>query len=307
MARADGARRAADRSAGATTSSQRSDDRLRLRARRPARLDDRSSPCSRPDLGCSRCSQGPRADHDRPRRDERGTDRWPAASRRCRSAARSPSWKTDGDEPAAWSRGRRAGSAARSPSGSSTTARRCSPSTSSPTADGPGTPFAADLTTRAGNRDAVAAALERFGRLDAVDPERRLPARRAGRGVPGGPLGRDDRAAAHEPVPARHAPPGRRCASPATGASSRSPPCTGSSPRRSRPPTCRPSTACSGSSRRSRWRAPTTASRATAVCPGYVRTPLVENQIADQAAGARRSARSACSRRSSSPRTRSSG
>ncbi len=35
---------------------------------------------------------------------------------------------------------------------------------------GPGAPFAADLTTRAGNRSAVDAALERFGRLDAVIP-----------------------------------------------------------------------------------------------------------------------------------------
>jgi 3-hydroxybutyrate dehydrogenase len=33
-----------------------------------------------------------------------------------------------------------------------------------------GTPFEADLTTRAGNRDAVAAAVERFGRLDVVVP-----------------------------------------------------------------------------------------------------------------------------------------
>jgi len=39
-----------------------------------------------------------------------------------------------------------------------------------PDDDGPGEPFAADLTTRAGNRDAVAAALERFGRLDTVIP-----------------------------------------------------------------------------------------------------------------------------------------
>ena len=37
-----------------------------------------------------------------------------------------------------------------------------------PSADGPGEPFAADLATRAGNRAAVDAALERFGRLDAV-------------------------------------------------------------------------------------------------------------------------------------------
>jgi 3-hydroxybutyrate dehydrogenase len=39
-----------------------------------------------------------------------------------------------------------------------------------PDPDGPGEPFAADLTTRDGNRDAVAAALERFGRLDTVVP-----------------------------------------------------------------------------------------------------------------------------------------
>jgi 3-hydroxybutyrate dehydrogenase len=39
-----------------------------------------------------------------------------------------------------------------------------------PDPDGPGEPFAADLTTREGNRDAVAAAVERFGRLDAVVP-----------------------------------------------------------------------------------------------------------------------------------------
>jgi 3-hydroxybutyrate dehydrogenase len=39
-----------------------------------------------------------------------------------------------------------------------------------PDESGPGMPFAADLTTREGNRDAVEAALERFGRLDAVIP-----------------------------------------------------------------------------------------------------------------------------------------
>ena len=39
-----------------------------------------------------------------------------------------------------------------------------------PADDGPGEPFAADLTTREGNRAAVDAALERFGRLDAIVP-----------------------------------------------------------------------------------------------------------------------------------------
>jgi 3-hydroxybutyrate dehydrogenase len=39
-----------------------------------------------------------------------------------------------------------------------------------PVPDGPGVAFEADLTTRAGNHAAVAAAIERFGRLDAVVP-----------------------------------------------------------------------------------------------------------------------------------------
>jgi 3-hydroxybutyrate dehydrogenase len=39
-----------------------------------------------------------------------------------------------------------------------------------PDENGPGEPFAADLATREGNRAAVEAALERFGRLDALIP-----------------------------------------------------------------------------------------------------------------------------------------
>ena len=39
-----------------------------------------------------------------------------------------------------------------------------------PDPDGPGEPFAADLTEEAGNRDAVTAAVERFGSLDTVIP-----------------------------------------------------------------------------------------------------------------------------------------
>jgi 3-hydroxybutyrate dehydrogenase len=39
-----------------------------------------------------------------------------------------------------------------------------------PDADGPGHPVAADLTTREGNRTAIDAALERYGRLDALVP-----------------------------------------------------------------------------------------------------------------------------------------
>ncbi len=65
-------------------------------------------------------------------------------------------------------RGWRAESAARSPRGSRRTARACWRSTSSPTRDGPGEPIEADLTTREGNRAAVDAALERLGGLDCV-------------------------------------------------------------------------------------------------------------------------------------------
>ena len=39
-----------------------------------------------------------------------------------------------------------------------------------PADDGPGVPHAADLTTREGNRGAVDAAIEQFGRLDAIVP-----------------------------------------------------------------------------------------------------------------------------------------
>jgi 3-hydroxybutyrate dehydrogenase len=39
-----------------------------------------------------------------------------------------------------------------------------------PAEDGPGKPYAADLTTREGNRGAVDAALDAFGRIDAVIP-----------------------------------------------------------------------------------------------------------------------------------------
>ena len=50
----------------------------------------------------------------------------------------------------------------------------------SPIPDGPGESFEADLTTREGNRDAVAAAVERFGGLDVVVANAGLQARGAG-------------------------------------------------------------------------------------------------------------------------------
>ena len=87
-------------------------------------------------------------------------------------------------------------------------------------------------------------------------PQRRLPARRA---VAEFPEDRWDALVAHpadEPVPARPLRLGGARRRRATAASSSSPRPTGSSPRPSRPAMWRPSTACSGWSRRWRSRAP---------------------------------------------------
>ena len=105
--------------------------------------------------------------------------------------------------------------------------------------DGPGTPFAADLTTREGNRAAVDAALERFGRIDAVVANAGFQHVAPVARVPRGPLGRADRAPAHQPVPARQVRLAGAGGAPATGASSPSRRRTGWPPRRSRPATCR--------------------------------------------------------------------
>ena len=175
-----------------------------------------------------------------------------------------------------------------------------------PDDDGPGEPFAADLTTREGNRAAVEAALERFGRLDAivanagfqhVSPVAEFPEDRwdallsllltspfllASYGWEALAASGDGRfiaiASAHglvaSPFKAGYVSAKHGVLGPREDARARG--------RRARHP-------------------------ATAVCPGFVRTPLVEAQIADQAKahGAARGAR--CSRRSSSRRTRSSG
>ena len=114
-------------------------------------------------------------------------------------------------------------------------------------ADGPGRPFAADLTTREGNAEAVAAALDAFGSLDLVVANAGIQHVAAVREFP------EDRwdaiiallltspflLAKHAwdalAVVRRRALHRRRLAS------------TRSSPRPTRPPTSRPSTACSGS------------------------------------------------------------
>ena len=115
-----------------------------------------------------------------------------------------------------------------------------------PAADGPGVAFEADLTTRAGNADAVAAAIERFGGLDALVPNAGVQHVAP---VEEFPEDKWDLLVA-SCSPARscsRAPRGRPCARASRGASSRSPPPTRSPPRPTSRPTCRPSTACSGS------------------------------------------------------------
>ena len=88
-----------------------------------------------------------------------------------------------------------------------------------PDPDGPGEAFAADLTTREGNRAAVDAALERFGRLDAIVPNAGFQHVAPVAEFPEDRWDGADRAAADEPVPARASTPGRRSWRPATGAS----------------------------------------------------------------------------------------
>ena len=99
--------------------------------------------------------------------------------------------------------------------------------------------------------------------------------------LPGRQMGRDHRAQPHRRVP-HH--PARAAGDEArrAGAGSSTPPRrTASSPAPTSRPMSPPSTASPASPRRSRWRRRTTASPSTASRPGYVWTPLVENQIPD--------------------------
>ena len=152
-----------------------------------------------------------------------------------------------------------------------------------PDPDGPGEPFEADLSTRAGNRAAVDAALERFGGLDAVVanagfqhvapieefPEERWDAMLA--------------APADEPVPARPLRVGRARASPATAASSRSHRCTAlvASPYKAGYVAAKHGVL--GLVKMLALEGAEHGISASAICPGYVRTPLVESQIEAQA------------------------
>ena len=138
------------------------------------------------------------------------------------------------------------------------------------------------------------AALDRFGRLDAVVPVAGFQHVAPGRGVPRGALGRDARADAVEPVPAR---PRRLAALRESGdgrflaiASAHG---LVASPFKSAYVAAKHGVV--GLVRTLALEGAPDGICAAALCPGYVRTPLVEGQIAPQA-HAHGLARSACSR-----------
>ena len=152
-----------------------------------------------------------------------------------------------------------------------------------PAEDGPGVAHAADLTTREGNRGAIDAAIEHFGRLDAIVPERRLPARRADRRVPRGPLGRADRRPAHLARSCSPATAGSTCAKSGDGrfiaiASAHA---LAASPYKAGYVAAKHGVL--GLVRTLALEGAEHGILASAVCPGFVRTPLVEKQIPAQA------------------------
>lgn len=112
-----------------------------------------------------------------------------------------------------------------------------------PDAVGPGDPFEADLTTREGNRAAVAAAIDRFGGLDGVVANAGIQHVAPVEDFPEDDWDRLIALLLTSPfLLAKYA--WARCARPVTGASSRSPRPTASWPRRSSRATSLPSTAC---------------------------------------------------------------
>ena len=147
----------------------------------------------------------------------------------------------------------------------------------------PGVPFAADLTTREGNRAAVDAALERFGRLDIVVPNAGFQHVVARRRLPRGPLGRAAGHPAHQPVPAGQVRAGRTRAQSGEGrfvvvASAHA---LAASPFKAGYVSAKHGVL--GLVKTLALEGADVGITRRAVCPGYVRTPLVEKQIADQA------------------------
>jgi 3-hydroxybutyrate dehydrogenase len=152
-----------------------------------------------------------------------------------------------------------------------------------PDPDGPGTPHRADLTTHEGNESAVSAALERFGRLDVVVPNAGIQYIAP---IEEFPLDRFDAIVAlllRSPfVLAKHSWPAlRRADSGGRFIVIASAHALVASPYKAAYVSAKhgvlglvKTLALEGAEDRI---------AATAVCPGYVRTPLVERQVADQA------------------------
>jgi 3-hydroxybutyrate dehydrogenase len=174
-----------------------------------------------------------------------------------------------------------------------------------PDPDGPGDPFDADLTTREGNRAAVEAALERFGRLDALVPNAGF------QHVSPVEEFDEDRWDALVALLltspfllSRYAWPALRASGNGRIVVLASVHGLVASPFKAGYVSAKHGVL--GLVKTLALEGAEHGIRASAVCPGYVRTPLVERQIADQA---RRTAspRRGSSRTSSSPRRRSSG
>jgi 3-hydroxybutyrate dehydrogenase len=153
-----------------------------------------------------------------------------------------------------------------------------------PDPDGPGTPFQADLTQTQANEAAVNEALNRFGRIDVVvanagiqhvAPIAEFPVERWQTIV--------SLLTTSPSLLAKYSWPGLND----TGAGrfvAIASSCTASSPPRSRPPHLGPAAhGVVGLVKTLALEGAGDGITATAVCPGYVRTPLVEKQIADQA------------------------
>jgi 3-hydroxybutyrate dehydrogenase len=151
-----------------------------------------------------------------------------------------------------------------------------------PDPDGPGLPFAADLATREGNSGAVAAALERFGRLDAVIANAGLQ-----HVAPIADFDEDqwDRIVAvllTSPfLLAKHAWPALAASGEGRFVAIASAHALAASPYKSAYVSAKHGVL--GLVKTLALEGADDGIAAVAVCPGYVRTPLVERQIADQA------------------------
>jgi 3-hydroxybutyrate dehydrogenase len=151
-----------------------------------------------------------------------------------------------------------------------------------PDPDGPGLPFTADLATREGNRGAVAAALERFGRLDAVIANAGLQHVAPVAEFPEDQWDRIVAVLLTSPfLLAKHAWPALRESGEGRFVAIASAHALAASPFKSAYVSAKHGVL--GLVRTLALEGADDGICATAVCPGYVRTPLVERQIADQA------------------------